>query len=147
MSGVGGAPLDVLMVEDNPADVELVRAVVEDCGLTHRLHFVRDGEEALAFVRRQGQHGQAPVPQLMVLDLNMPRVSGLEVLAALREEEGQVPAVVFTSSGDEGDRQRALALGATAYLVKPLRFAEFCEAVTDLLSRYAVPPAGEGSGG
>ncbi|EYB69568.1 response regulator receiver protein [Deinococcus phoenicis] len=129
----------VLIVEDNPADVELVRASVEDCGLLHHLHFVRDGEEALLFLRREGLHADAPQPRLVILDLNMPRLSGLEVLAALRAERLEVPAVIFTSSGDDGDRRRALALGAAAYLMKPVRFAEFCRVITALLQEH-VPP-------
>ncbi|GAA5513161.1 response regulator rcp1 [Deinococcus carri] len=128
----GGLRAEVLIAEDNPADIELVLAAVEDCGLPHRLHFVRDGVEALAFLR-------GGPPRLLILDLNMPRLGGLEVLAALRAEGLTVPTVIFTSSGDAGDRQRALDLGAAAYLLKPVKFSEFCRAVTGLLEEHLPP--------
>ncbi|ABF46389.1 response regulator [Deinococcus geothermalis] len=132
-------PADILIIEDNSADVELVRVAVEECGLAHRLHFVRDGAEALLFLRRHGPYAAAPAPRLMILDLNMPRLGGLEVLAALRGGGPNIPAVIFTSSGDETDRQRALDLGAAAYLTKPMKFAEFCQTFTRLLEEHLQP--------
>jgi CheY-like chemotaxis protein len=127
---------EVLIAEDNLADVELMRVAVEDCGTSHPLRFVRDGEEALDVLRRGG-----PAPCLVILDLNMPRLGGLEVLAALRAGGLQAPPVViFTSSGDDGDRQRALDLGAAAYLVKPVQFSDFCEVITRLLRDHTPRP-------
>ncbi len=125
--------IDVLVVEDNDADVELMQVILEDEALPYRLHVAPDGEAALNFLR-QG----APVPQLVILDFNMPRLSGLDVLRALREEGLHAPTVVmFTSSEAEQDRQGALDLGAAAYVVKPVSFDAFSQALMDILHRYA----------
>lgn len=128
--------VDVLIVEDNEADVELMRVTIEDHALPYRLHVAQDGEEALAFL-----HGGATVPQLVLLDFNMPRLGGLEVLQALHEAGPWPLAVVmFTSSEAEQDRQAALALGAAAYIVKPVLFEQYCQVVTNILHTYAPVP-------
>ncbi|MFB9990522.1 response regulator [Deinococcus oregonensis] len=138
------ARADVLVVEDNPADVELMRVTLEDLALPHQLDWVPDGEAALAYLRQI-------TPQLVLLDLNMPRLGGLEVLEALREErlDGAV-VVVFSSSAAEQDRQAALALGAAAHIIKPVSFDAFSEVFAQVLRTYAPLPengAGEESSG
>lgn len=128
--------VDVLVVEDNPADVELMHITLEELALPHRLQVVTDGESALTAVRRC-------TPRLLLLDLNMPRLGGLEVLAALRHERPGAPVVVvFSSSAAEQDQQAALALGAAAYVVKPASFAEFSHRFADVLRTYAPFPEG-----
>ncbi len=124
---------DILLVEDNDADVELIQVIIEDEALPYRLHVAPDGEAALAFLRNSD-----PVPSLVLLDFNMPRLSGLEVLRVIHEEGLQRPVVVmFTSSEADQDRQGALELGAAAYIVKPVSFDQFCRVVTDIFHEYA----------
>ncbi|WP_240741062.1 response regulator [Deinococcus sp. Arct2-2] len=126
---------DVLVVEDNPADIELMRVTLEDLALPHHLDWVPDGEAALAYLR-------SFTPRLVLLDLNMPRLGGLEVLHAVRDERlGEFVVVVFSSSAAEQDRQAALALGAAAHVVKPASFDAFCEVFAEVLLTYAPLPA------
>ncbi|MDB5046122.1 MAG: response regulator receiver protein [Deinococcus sp.] len=126
-------PPDVLVVEDNPADVELMLITLEEFALPHRLHFVPDGEAALTYLR-------GTLPRLLLLDLNLPRVSGLEVLEALRREGLPVPVVVFTSSAAQQDQQDALSRGAAAHVVKPMSFGAFSQMFADLLRTHAPMP-------
>lgn len=110
---------DLLLVEDNPTDVLLMAEAFAATVRHARLSHAEDGVAALAFLRRQGQHAAAPRPKLVLLDLNMPRLGGLEVLAELRAELRSLPVLVLSTSQDAGDIERAYALGANAYLTKP----------------------------
>lgn len=132
-------PVEVLLVEDNPADVELIHVAVSDAGLPHRLLVVPDGESALAYLRA----AERP-PQLLLLDINMPRLGGLGVLQALRDEGRVIRAVTFSSSEAERDRLEALAWGAEAHVVKPVSFEAFTRVIVEVLREYApLPAAGE----
>lgn len=134
--------VEVLLVEDNPADVELIRVAVSDAGLPHRLHVVPDGEAALAYLRA----AERP-PLLLLLDINMPRLGGLGVLQALRAEGRVIRAVTFSSSDAEQDRLGALAWGAEAHVVKPVSFESFTRVIVEVLREYApLPAAGERAG-
>ena len=127
----------VLLVEDNPDDEELTRMAFESSHLLNELVVVRDGAEALDFLFMRGVHANRDpeiVPQVILLDLNLPKISGLDVLRALRDDPrtSMIPVVVLTSSKEEEDVVRSYQLGANAYVRKPVDFAEFSEAATQL---------------
>jgi len=114
----------ILLVEDNPGDVRLVQEALQHRGSANRLETVRDGVEALAYLRREGQYGQAARPDLILLDLNLPRVNGREVLAEIKKDERlrRIPVVILTASRAEDDLQQAYDLHANCYVVKPNDF-------------------------
>ncbi len=127
----------VLLVEDNPDDEELTRMAFDSSRLLNELVVVRDGAEALDFLFIRGTHADRDpeiVPQVILLDLNLPKISGLDVLRALRDDPrtSMIPVVVLTSSKEEEDVVRSYQLGANAYVRKPVDFAEFSEAATQL---------------
>lgn len=121
------APVNVLLVEDNPADVRIIKEALAISRIPHRLHVVEDGEQALDFVRGQGAYADAPRPDLMLLDLNIPKIQGHEVIAQLRAEtpHRRLPIVVLTGSKLEKDMERTFALHADEHIVKPTRLFEY----------------------
>ncbi len=121
---------DVLVVEDNPDDVELTLRALRRMRLTNPVRVARDGVEALELLLGDGT-ARPPLPRVVLLDLKLPRVGGLEVLARLREEERTrtLPVVVLTSSREEPDVRKAYALGVNSYVVKPVEFEKFVDAV------------------
>jgi chemotaxis family two-component system response regulator Rcp1 len=135
MSTTGdGQPIEVLLVEDNPGDVRLTREALKE-GKTHvRLSVVHDGEEALAFLRRQGPHAAAPRPDLILLDLNLPRKGGREVLAAVKADcqLRRIPVVVLTSSQAEQDILASYDLNANCYITKPVDLDQFIGVVRSI---------------
>jgi two-component system, chemotaxis family, response regulator Rcp1 len=122
---------EVLLVEDNPADVRLFREALRDRKAELDLHVVDNGEDALRFLRREGPFHSAPKPDLIVLDLNLPRKDGREVLAEVKQDPGlrRIPVVVLTTSNAESDVTRAYDLHANCYLRKPSDLDEFISAV------------------
>jgi two-component system, chemotaxis family, response regulator Rcp1 len=120
-------PIEVLLVEDNPADVRIIREALSISRIPHRLHVVEDGEQALDFVRGKGKHAEAPPPDLMLIDLNIPRIHGHEVIAQLRADTParRFPIVVLTGSKLEKDMERTFALHADEHIVKPARLFEY----------------------
>ena len=122
-----GNPLEILIVEDSPSDVFLVKEALKQTGETCRVHVVSDGVEAMEFLRKQGSHGHAPRPDLILLDLNMPRKDGREVLLEIKTDERLrcIPIVVLTSSSAEQDISKAYNLHANCYITKPADFARF----------------------
>ena len=120
----------VLVVEDNPDDVELTLRALKRMHLTNPVRVARDGVEALEILLGDGT-SRPPLPRVVLLDLKLPRVGGLEVLARLREEERTrtLPVVVLTSSREEPDVRKAYALGVNSYVVKPVEFEKFVDAV------------------
>jgi CheY-like chemotaxis protein len=128
----GRAPLEVLLVEDNPGDVRLTREAFRDAETPIQLHVASDGVEAMAFLSRQGPHVNAPRPDLILLDLNLPRMDGREVLAHIKEDDSlkSIPTIILTSSQAETDIVRSYQLQANAYLCKPLQLDEFETLVT-----------------
>jgi CheY-like chemotaxis protein len=126
--------IDVLLVEDDPADVLLIEEAFADNKVRNRLHRVADGVEALQFLRRQGQYADAPQPDLVLLDLNLPRMDGREVLAEVKADETlrQIPVVVLTTSKAEEDVLRSYKLHANAYVTKPVDFERFIEVVRQI---------------
>lgn len=126
-----GRPIDILLVEDNPGDVELTCRALEEAGVQNQVHVAADGAEALAFLRREGSHGSAPRPGLVLLDLNLPRVSGREVLAEMKAEPAlqRIPVVVMSSSDAERDVCESYALHANCYIRKPADLDQFTRAL------------------
>ena len=120
-------PLQILLVEDNPADVRMAQEALGLAGFAHRLWVVTDGQSALAFLRREGDFTEAPSPDLILLDLKLPRLSGIGVLAVLRaQERDRRPAVVvFTGSNLPDDRERVRALEADLFVTKPVGVEEY----------------------
>lgn len=120
-------PIDILLVEDNEADVLLAREAFSDTKVSNNLHIARDGEEAMSFLRRQGGYSEAPRPDLIFLDINMPRKNGLEVLREVKSdpELGCIPILMLTTSQSEDDVSRCYAAHASGYVVKPVGFANF----------------------
>ena len=123
--------IEILLVEDNPADVELTLHALRKHNLANKVHVARDGEEALQFFFATET---TPHPRLVLLDLKLPKVSGKEVLRRLKAEESTraIPVVVLTSSTDERDLLESYDLGVNSYLRKPVQFAEFVEATKTL---------------
>ncbi len=142
------SPLVVLLVEDSPADVLMTREALEQNQMPTQLHVVEDGVEALRFLRREGPYSQAPRPDLILLDLNLPRMDGREVLAEIKADDRLrlIPLVVLTTSKADEDVLRAYDRHANCYVAKPLDFAHFAEAVRSIKSfwlRVATLPRGE----
>ena len=141
--------LTVLLVEDNPRDVRLTQRAFVQAGLPHELRVVRDGDEALAYLRREGAYADpsiSPRPDVMLLDLNLPRMSGHDVLYSLKQDTRfkQIPVIVLTTSGRPDDVRLAYEAGANAYLLKPVEFARFTEIMAQLgkfwLETVELPP-------
>lgn len=127
-------PVEILLVEDNPGDVDLTMEALEEAKLRNSVHVARDGVEALQFLRRQGPHGGAPRPDLILLDLNMPRKDGREVLREIKEDPAlkRIPVVVLTTSEAEEDVLDAYEYRANAYIVKPVDFEQFFRTIRSL---------------
>lgn len=131
----GAKPFDILLVEDEPADANLVRSALKTNKVYCTLHHVLDGVEALAFLRRQGEsYKNAPQPDLILLDLNMPRMNGKEFLAEIKKDPvlSVIPVVVLTTSDVERDVVASYKLGAAGYITKPVDMEQFIDAVRQL---------------
>lgn len=130
----GDNPAEILLAEDNPGDVMLTKKALKQGKLANNLHVVADGVEAMRYLRQEAEYADAPRPDLILLDLNMPRKDGKEVLADIGEENelSRIPVVVLTSSESEADIARSYELSANAYLTKPVDFDGFVEIVNRL---------------
>ena len=126
--------MHVLLVEDDPGDVLMTREAFEHYKLRNVLHVVTDGEQALQFLRRSGDYANAPRPGLILLDLNLPRLDGLEVLAELKADPvlKVIPVVILTTSQAQQDVLRSYALHANAYVSKPVDFETFMEVIRQI---------------
>ena len=127
-------PIEVLLVEDNPGDVRLTREALREGKIRNNLHVARDGVEALAFLRREGEHAGAPRPDVILLDLNLPRKDGREVLMEVKSDASlrQIPVVILTSSQAEEDICRAYDLHANCYISKPVDLDQFIKVVKSI---------------
>ena len=127
-------PIEILLVEDNPGDVELTREALHDSKVHMRLSVVNDGVEALAFLRREGPHADAPRPDLILLDLNLPKKDGRAVLADIKGDASlrHIPVVILTSSQAEQDILRAYDLHANCYVTKPVDLDQFITIVRSI---------------
>ncbi|MEU9063734.1 response regulator [Streptomyces sp. NPDC048430] len=127
-------PIEVLLVEDDPGDELMTREAFEDNKIRNTLHVVRDGQEALDFLYRQGEHSDAPRPDLVLLDLNLPKYDGRQVLEQIKTdpELALIPVVVLTTSSAEEDILRSYKLHANAYVTKPVDLEQFIGAVRQI---------------
>jgi len=115
-------PVEILLVEDNPGDIRLLQEAFKEGGFTSRLSIARNGEEALAFLRQEGEYAKSPRPAFILLDLNLPRKDGREVLSEIKKEKNlrQIPVVVLSTSTSSEDVRRAYDLHANCYIPKPV---------------------------
>ncbi|MEX2572386.1 MAG: response regulator [Gemmatimonadota bacterium] len=127
-------PVDILLVEDNPGDVDLTLEALEEAKLRNNVHVVEDGVAAMAFLRNEGRYAGSPRPDLVLLDLNMPRKDGRAVLKEIKEDDDlrQIPVVVLTTSEAEKDVLDAYEYRANAYIVKPVDFEQFFRTIRSL---------------
>ena len=143
---INGDPVEVLLAEDNPGDVKLTEKALEQGNVLNNLHVVNDGVEAMAYLKQEGEYADKPRPDLILLDLNMPRKSGDEVLEEIKEDPDlrRIPVVILTSSAAEEDIIKSYDLHANAYLTKPVDFDGFMELVEHIedfwLTIVKMPP-------
>jgi chemotaxis family two-component system response regulator Rcp1 len=141
-----GDPVQILLVEDSPGDIRLTREVLRDARIANELHIVGDGEAAMSFLRRKGEYANARRPDLILLDLNLPRKDGREVLGELKDdaELHRIPVIVLTTSAAEQDILRSYDLQAACYITKPVDLDEFISVVRSIetfwLSIVRLPP-------
>ncbi len=127
-------PIEILIVEDSPTDALLTRRALADAKFFSRVHIAKDGVEAIAFLRNHAPYAAAPRPQLILLDLNMPRMGGREVLAEIKTDDDlrSIPVIVLTSSSAEEDVLSSYKLHANCYITKPVDFDAFAAAVASI---------------
>jgi CheY-like chemotaxis protein len=128
---MSGQPIEVLMVEDNPGDVRLTQEALREAKVRNNIHVLTDGVEALAYLRRQGRYANASRPDVILLDLNLPKKDGREVLAEIKADPNllRIPVVILTSSEAEEDILKAYNLHANAYVAKPVGLEQFMAVV------------------
>ncbi len=148
-STITARPIEILLVEDNPGDVRLTLEALKEGKVANNVNVVSDGEQALRFLRREGEYAHAPVPDVILLDLNLPRKDGREVLAEIKNDPQlrRIPVVVLTTSEAEEDILRTYDLHANCYITKPVdldRFIEVVRLIEDFwLSIVKLPPREE----
>ena len=127
-------PIEILLVEDSPTDLLMTKEVLEHAKVRNNLQVVKDGVEAMAFLRQQGKYRGRPHPDLILLDLNLPRKDGREVLAEVKADEALrlIPIVILTTSKNEADVLKAYKLHANCYVTKPVDFYQFVEVVRSI---------------
>ena len=132
--GKDAAPIEVLLVEDSPGDVRLTQEAFKDAKVHINLHVASDGTRAMAFLKHEGEHANAPRPDLILLDLNLPKKDGREVLAEIKESPSlkSIPVVVLTTSSSEGDILRSYQLHANCYITKPVGLEGFLTVVKSI---------------
>ncbi|MBF0505523.1 MAG: response regulator [Nitrospirae bacterium] len=139
-------PIEILLVEDNPGDVRLTVEVLKDARVRNNMNMVNDGAEALAFLRHEGKYSAAPRPDLILLDLNLPKKDGREVLAEIKADPDlkRIPVVVLTVSKDEVDILKSYDLYANCYITKPINLEQFITVVRSIedfwLTIVKLPP-------
>ncbi len=133
-NGESCAPIDILLVEDNPGDVRLTKEALKEGKVANRIHVVVDGVEAMDFLHRAGKHASAPMPDLILLDLNLPKKNGREVLAEIKMDERlkHIPIVVLTTSQAEKDIVLTYNLHSNCYITKPVDFDQFIQVVKSI---------------
>lgn len=129
--------LDIILVEDNAADIELILEILKENNLANRVKVLKDGEEAVNYIFRKGEYsdcGMCEHPSLIILDLNLPKIDGLEILRRIRANERtkSVPVVVLTSSSLDHDKIESYHLGVNSYIEKPMKYDNFAKAITEI---------------
>ena len=146
MSG-DGKQIEILLVEDSPGDVRLTQEALAEAKIRNRISVVNDGLEALAFLQHEGKYEDAPRPDLILLDLNMPRMDGRELLAAIKQKDGLkiIPVVVLTTSDADADILKSYELHASCYITKPVDLEQFITVVAGIeefwFSIVKLPPS------
>ena len=141
------APVEILLVEDNPGDVRLTKEALKEGKVYNNLHWAKDGVEAMEFLRRQGKHANAPRPDIILLDLNLPKKDGREVLVEIKRDNELrlIPVVVLTTSKAEEDVLKSYELNANCYVTKPVDLDQFIRVVQSRdgfwLTVVTLPPA------
>jgi two-component system, chemotaxis family, response regulator Rcp1 len=144
----GNRPVEILLVEDNPGDERLTREALKEGKVYNNFHWVKDGVEAMEFLRRQGKYASAPRPDIILLDLNLPKMDGREVLQAVKTDADlkRIPVVVLTTSKAEEDVLRTYSLHANCYVTKPVDLEKFITVVKSIdafwLTVVTLPPNG-----
>ncbi len=141
-------PVEILLVEDNPVDVIVTRKALSAGRVCNNLHVAEDGEEAMDFLHKSGKHSSAPSPEIILLDLNLPRKDGREILAEIKADPSlrHIPVIILTTSGDEEDIRRSYDLHANCFITKPVDMEQFTKALECLgefwftLVRLPTPP-------
>jgi len=142
----GVSPIQILLVEDSPGDVRLVMEALKNAEVANRLHVVSNGLDAMAFLQRQGKYSSAVRPDLVLLDLNLPKKNGRETLAEIKQDPQlrRIPVVIFTISKAEDDIIRAYDLNANCYITKPVDFEQFTAVIKSIenfwLTTVKLPP-------
>jgi len=133
-NGTNFGPIEILLVEDNPGDVRLTVEALKEGKVANRINIAVDGMDAMAFLRREGRYAEAPTPDLILLDLNLPRKNGREVLAEIKMDHGlaRIPVVVLTSSQAEKDIIMTYDLHANCYITKPVDFDQFIDVIKSI---------------
>ena len=128
-------PIEILIVDDNPGDVRLTLEALKDGKVQNRLHTAHDGVEAIAFLRRKGEYADAPLPDLILLDLNMPRMNGVQLLAEVKEDSAlkHIPVVILTGSREIEDIAKTNHMQADRYVTKPIDLEQFTRAVKSII--------------
>ncbi len=138
--------IEILLVEDSPGDVRLTQEAFRDAKVRNNLHVAKDGEEAMAFLRRKGKHADSPRPGLILLDLNLPKKDGRAILAEIKEDDSlkTIPVVVLTTSSVEADILKSYQLHANCYITKPVNLDGFAKVIQSVdsfwLSIVQLPP-------
>lgn len=129
-----GEPIDILLVEDNPGDVRLAQEVFKEAKVKNDLHVVNDGVEAMAFLRKEGKYKDAERPDIILLDLNLPKKTGHEVLAEIKSDDNlkRIPVVILTVSKDEEDVMKSYNLYANCFITKPVDLNQFLNVVKSI---------------
>jgi chemotaxis family two-component system response regulator Rcp1 len=141
-----GRPIEILLAEDNPGDARLTLEALKENKVSNHLHIVKDGVEAMAFLRHEGKYANAPRPDIILLDLNMPRKDGREVLTEIKGNESlrRIPVVILTTSQAEEDILRSYDLHANCYVTKPVDLEQFIKVVQSIeafwLTIVKLPP-------
>jgi two-component system, chemotaxis family, response regulator Rcp1 len=132
--GTDAAPIEVLLVEDSPGDVRLTREAFKDAKVHINLHVASDGAKAIAFLKREGEYAKAPRPDLILLDLNLPKKDGREVLGEIKQDSSlkTIPVVILTTSSSEADILRSYQLHANCYITKPVGLEGFLTVVRSI---------------
>ena len=127
-------PIDILLVEDSPTDALLAQEALRNSKLVNNLYLVTDGAEAIEFLTRKGKYRDAPRPHLILLDLNLPKKDGREVLSEIKTDEGlkRIPVIVLTTSQDEADVFDSYGLHANCYIIKPVDFTKFAKVIHEI---------------
>jgi chemotaxis family two-component system response regulator Rcp1 len=145
--GEAAPPVEILLVEDNPGDVRLTKEALREGKVYNNLHWAKDGVEALEFLRQEGRHANAPRPDIILLDLNLPKKDGREVLGSIKNDDRfkQIPVVILTTSEAEEDVLRSYELHANCYITKPVDLEKFIVVVQSIdkfwLTVVTLPPA------